>query len=169
MVQAMASERDPRVLDSALLDRVSAEARNSPRGRRNFNLHLADGDPCHRLMNAIEPGSYVAPHRHLDAAKDETIVVLRGRLIVVVFDDEGRETSRVALAAGGDLFGVDVPHGTFHTLWALDPGTVFFESKAGPYLPMAEAERALWAPAEGNAGAADWLRRLAGSASLGEA
>ncbi|MFM7140346.1 MAG: WbuC family cupin fold metalloprotein [Alphaproteobacteria bacterium] len=156
----MTRRREPVLLDAALLDRVTAEARESPRGRRNFNLHPADDHPAHRLLNAIEPGSYIAPHRHADPDKDESILVVRGRVVIAFFDDEGRETSRTTLSASGPTFGVDVPHGTFHTLWALDPGSAFFEAKAGPYRPLTPEERAPWAPAENDPGAAAWLRRL---------
>lgn len=160
----MERRHEPVLLDTALLDRVTRLARESPRGRRNFNLHPADDHPAHRLLNAIEPGSYIAPHRHADPDKDESIVVVRGSVAVAFFDEEGRETSRTTLAAGGETFGVDVPHGVFHTLWALEPGSAFFEAKAGPYRPLSAAERAPWAPAEGSPEAADWLRRLVAGA-----
>lgn len=151
---------DPVMIDVSLLDAVSAEAASSPRRRRNRNFHCADGDASHRLLNAIEPGSYVAPHRHLDSQKDETFVVLRGRFGLVLFDDSGAITHRVLLTAGGDVLGATIPHGTFHTIFALDPGSVFLEAKAGPYLPLIAAERAPWAPAENDPAAAAYLRRL---------
>lgn len=156
----MPAARPPRVLDAALLDGATAAARASARGRRNVNLHADDGERCHRLLNAIEPGSYVAPHRHVDPAKDEAIVAVRGRLGCVLFDDDGTVVAAMALAPGGERFGIDVPHGAFHAVFALEPGTVFFEAKAGPYLPLAPAERAPWAPAEGEPGAAEFLAGL---------
>lgn len=146
------------LIDTALLDEVAAEARAAPRGRRNRNFHPRDDYPGHRLLNAIEPGSYIAPHRHLDPNKDETMVVLRGALGLVVFDDAGKvlRTERV----GGELLGIDIPHGTWHTVFALEPGTVFLEAKSGPYLPLTEAERAPWAPAENATAAPDYLAGL---------
>ena len=138
-----------RIIDQAMLDAASAAARESPRGRRNRNFHTTDEAQCHRLLNAIEPGSYVAPHRHLDPAKDETIIVLRGRLGCVVFDEAGAIVQSWVLAPDSGRVGIDIPHGTYHTLLALEPGTVFFEAKAGPYLPLDEAELAPWAPREG--------------------
>ncbi len=152
-----------RFIDNALLDEVGVEARQSPRGRKNRNFHSADDCPAHRLLNAIEPGSYVAPHRHLDPHKDETMIVLRGRLGLVIFDEAGGVLRTAVLAAGADSFGVDIPHGSWHTVLALDPGTVFFEAKAGPFRALTAAERASWAPPEGDAAATpygEWLRRL---------
>jgi cupin fold WbuC family metalloprotein len=112
------------------------------------------------LLNAIEPGSYLPPHRHLDPNKDETIIVLRGALGAVLFDDTGRVLQAWVLTPGGDCFGIDVPHGTWHTVLALQPGTVIFEAKSGPYQPLLPEEKAPWAPAEGAAGVADYLRQI---------
>jgi cupin fold WbuC family metalloprotein len=151
------------LIDTALLDAVSAEARAAPRGRKNRNFHPRDDYPGHRLLNAIEPGSYIAPHRHLDPTKDETMVVLRGVLGLVVFDDSGNVVQKEKVG-GSDtpngLAGIDIAHGTWHTVFALEPGTVFLEAKSGPYLPLADAERAPWAPAETAAEAADYLAGL---------
>ncbi|HCZ13245.1 MAG TPA: cupin fold metalloprotein, WbuC family [Candidatus Accumulibacter sp.] len=151
----------PLLIDQLLLTTVSDEARSNPRRRQNLNFHEDDAAVAHRLLNAIEPGSYLPPHRHLDANKDETMVVLRGRLGVVFFDHAGEVQQTVVLAPTGGVCGVDIPHCVFHTILALDPGTVILEAKAGPYLPLAENERAPWAPAEGAAEAAAYARALA--------
>lgn len=146
------------LIDNALLDALSAEARTAARGRKNRNFHTANDAPAQRLLNAIEPGSYVAPHRHL--AKDESMLMLRGRLGLVLFDDAGAVQRTAILGADGEALGVDLPRGTWHSVLALDTGTVFFEAKAGPYEPLSAEERASWAPAEGDAGAADYQRQL---------
>lgn len=150
-----------RSIDKALLDELSDAAKAGARRRQNRNFHRDDGQPAHRLLNAIEPGSYVMPHRHLDPAKDETMVVLRGRLGLVEFADDGRVLQASVLGPGLDALGVDIPHGTWHTVFALEPGTVFFEAKAGPYLPLADDEKAPWAPAEGMPAAVAYQARLA--------
>lgn len=150
-----------RLIDTALLDQVSAEAQQSPRLRRNRNFHVDDEQPGHRLLNALEPGTYIMPHRHLDTAKDETLVVLRGRVGLVIFDDGGSVVATTVLGPAGAALGADLPHGTWHTLICLESGSVFLEAKAGPYRPLADAEKAPWAPAEGAPGAADYLSQLA--------
>lgn len=149
-----------RFIDAALLAAVSADARSRQRLRANFNFHPADDFPSHRLLNAIEPGSWLPPHRHLDPAKDESIVVVAGALGVVIFDDAGTVVTSRQLAPGGDCCGVDIPHGTWHTVVALVPGTVIFEAKAGPYRPLCAEELAPWAPAEGAPEAADYALSL---------
>lgn len=150
-----------RLIDDALLADVSAEARASPRRRQNRNFHGSNEQPGHRLLNAVEPDSYVAPHRHLEPTKDETMVVLRGRIGLVLFDDDGCIARTVVLAPGGPVMGVDIGHGTWHSVLALEPDTVFLEAKAGPYRALVADERASWAPAEGSAEAMAYRQKLA--------
>jgi len=149
-----------RLIDRALLDEVSREAVASPRRRKNRNFHPADDYPAHRLLNAIEPGSYIRPHRHLDVSKDETMAVLRGRLALVTFDDDGGIVGGAVLGHGGEAVGVDIAHGTWHTVFALEPATVFLEAKAGPYRALLAEEAAAWAPAEGTPEAGAYLAQL---------
>ncbi len=145
------------VIDNALLDALCAEAAATPRRRKNRNFHPYDEHPGHRLLNAMQTDSYIPPHRHLDPNKDETFVVLRGLLALVLFDDQGGMVRSVKVGAGGTAIGVDVPHGTWHTAVALEPDTVFLEAKAGPYLPFTPAEKAPWAPAENTPEAVHYL------------
>lgn len=147
-------------LDQSMMLALVESARQSPRRRVHRNFHPDDVYPAHRLMIAIEPDSYVPPHRHLNPSKDETLLVLRGSLGVVFFDADGEAEDQVALCAGGEVLGVDIPHGVFHTVFALEPGTVIFEAKAGPYVPVAADERAAWAPVEGSAEAPAYLAGL---------
>jgi cupin fold WbuC family metalloprotein len=148
------------LIDAVLLNEVCAEAAASPRRRKNRNFHPTDDHPAHRLLNAMQPDSYIPPHRHLDPDKDETFVVLRGALGVIVFDDAGNVARATRVGAGSTALGVDISHGTWHTAIALVPDTVFLEAKAGPYLPFTEAERAPWAPAENTAEAMPYLASL---------
>jgi len=152
--------KPPTLIDAHLIDSVSAQAAASPRRRKNFNFHAQESAPANRLLNAIEPDSYVQPHRHLDPAKDETLVVLRGAVGLVVFDDKGGVVQHAVLRAGTGAIGVDIPHATWHTFVGIEPGSVIFEAKAGPYLPLAREEKASWAPAEGAPAAAAYLEKL---------
>ena len=150
----------PTLIDSILLDEVTHLARGSERGRRNYNFHATDDAVSHRLLNAMEPGSYLQPHRHLDAAKDETFVVLRGAFGLILFDADGNVTQTALLRADGETVGVNIPKGTFHSLLSFEPGSVFFEAKAGPYRPLTTEEKAPWAPSEGDPAATDYLGTL---------
>ena len=151
------------LIDDALLDEVCREAAASPRRRKNRNFHPRDDHPAHRLLNAMQPDSYIPPHRHLDPNKDESFVVLRGLLGLLIFDDAGSVLHSVKIGAGGSAVGVDIPHGAWHTAIALEADTVFLEAKAGPYLPFTAAERAPWAPAENSPQAAAYLTALKAS------
>lgn len=149
-----------RLLTGDVLDALSAEARRRPRLRANANLHAME-DPVHRLLNAVEPGTYVRPHRHSFPPKDETYVVVRGAVGLVLFDEAGAVAATRRLAAGPEgTFAADIPAGVFHTVVALEAGTVFFEVKAGPYVPSAGGDVPAWAPAEADAGAAGYERSL---------
>jgi cupin fold WbuC family metalloprotein len=148
------------IIGQQLLDGVTREAKAASRLRKNLNLHTGDEARCHRLFNAMEPDSYIPPHCHLGPEKDETIIVVRGRLGVIFFDDLGAVREQAILSPGGDLFGVHIAQGEFHTFVSLESGTVFFESKAGPYRPMSPEEKAPWAPGEGSADAAVYLASL---------
>ena len=148
------------IIDQALLLQAAQAGAAAHRRRKNYNFHGAEGDACHRLLNAVEPDSYIAPHRHLEPAKDETMLALKGRFGVVLFAEDGAVTDRVVLEPGGDALGVNIPHGRYHALVSLEPGSVFFESKAGPYRPLIPEELAPWAPAEGTPEAAGYLAEL---------
>jgi cupin fold WbuC family metalloprotein len=137
------------LIDRDLLAALAEQAGQAPRRRSNHNFHPADDYPGHRLLIAIEPDSYVVPHCHHHPHKDESLVCLRGRLGVLLFTPEGAVDRQVVLEPGGDVLGIDIPHGVLHSVLALESGTVFFEAKAGPYVPLAADERAAWAPPEG--------------------
>lgn len=148
------------IINRELLEKLASLARESPRRRRNYNFHETESDACHRLLNAIEPDSYIQPHCHREVTKDETLIVVRGRLGVIFFDDHGAVTAALALAPASESVGVNIPHGVYHTLVALESGSVFFEAKAGPFTPLRPDEKASWAPAEGDTQAASYLNKI---------
>ncbi|MFA7240983.1 MAG: WbuC family cupin fold metalloprotein [Sulfuricellaceae bacterium] len=152
--------KTPIIVDSALLDSVSAQAAAAPRRRKNHNFHTENAAPCHRLLNGIEPDSYVAPHCHAAADKDESILALRGKMGLVFFDESGNVTTKAVIEPNGAAVAVDIPHGVFHTVVALVDGSLFFEAKAGPYHALTPEERAPWAPMEGAPEAAAYLEKL---------
>lgn len=148
------------LIGQATLTDLSKEAANSPRLRKNLNFHASNEAQCHRLLNALEPGTYVQPHCHLDPQKEETLVVLKGRFGVLIFDENGNVTQSLVLSPNTEHFGITIPVGVFHSMVGLEAGSVFFEAKAGPYVPIAAAEKASWAPAEGDAACATYLQNM---------
>ena len=139
------------------LDELVEAARQSARRRLNLNLHPTLDDPVNRLAIALEPDSYIRPHRH---DRPETVVLLRGAFEVLAFGDDGVLLSRRRVGGGGGdaVRIVEYPRGTWHSLLALASPTVIFEVKQGPYAPVGPEDAASWAPAEGAPQVADWLR-----------
>jgi cupin fold WbuC family metalloprotein len=151
-----------KLIDTALLDSLARKASESGRRRAHFNLHPELNDPVQRLCIAMEPDTYVRPHRHADPLTWEVLMILRGSLALLVFDDEGALTERVVLKAGGSVTAVEFPQNTWHALASLESGTIIFEIKQGPYKPVEEKNLASWAPNEGDPAAVKfclWYRQ----------
>lgn len=149
-----------KVITSLLLSQLSTAAQASPRLRQNHNLHPSDQACCHRLLNAVEPATYIRPHRHLDPEKGEGFVLLSGSLGIVTFADDGTIAETVLLSPATGNRAVDIPPDTYHTAVSLESGTVFYEAKAGPYLPLTDAEKAPWAPGDGDPSVSTYLEGL---------
>lgn len=136
---------------------LAAQAAAAPRRRKNLNLHDHLDDPIQRLLNALEPGTYIRPHRHPDGVW-ELFTLLSGACSILVFDAQGMVTERIDLAQDGTLV-AEIPAGSWHSVVARQPGTVVIEVKPGPYVPGSFAP---WAPDEGSDGATTclgWLQR----------
>lgn len=121
------------IIDNRLLDQVSNQAKESDRLRMNFNLHEALDTKAQRLLNALEVGTVLPVHRHQHTA--ETYILLRGRINVMFYNDEGEEVKRYELQSGAGSYGVHIPKGQWHTLEVLE-SSVIFEVKDGPYMPL---------------------------------
>ena len=119
------------VIDSVLLDHMTAQAKESARLRMNLDLRNSDADSSQRMLNAIEPGSEVPVHRHRGTS--ETMVVLRGSLVEEYYDDARNCVAKIELSAGGPASALNIPAGQWHTLHALESGTVILEMKDGAY------------------------------------
>lgn len=148
------------IIDEDLLDAVSTAAKGNSRLRKNHNLHADYDEPCQRLLNAVEPGSYIRPHRHLAPPKPETFVALRGSFAALLFDDSGKIEQVIPFGARSRAAGVDIPAGAWHAIVSLESGSVFFETKPGPYVPLSDKDWAAWAPAEDSPEAPGYLASL---------
>lgn len=125
-----------RIIDEQLLNEVSAQAKASPRMRMNYNFHQTLDDKCHRMLNAVEPGTVVPIHRH--PTKAESFVVLRGKVKVTTYNDDGSMRESIVLDPTAGQYGVDIPQNVWHTLESLESGSVIFECKEGPFVPHEE-------------------------------
>jgi cupin fold WbuC family metalloprotein len=149
-------------IDRDLLQRKADDARRSPRKREIHVFHGGDDDPLQRMLNAIQPGSYIRPHRHFDPPKSESLILLQGMLGYVSFGDEGSldEESFLLLDAERGVYGCDIRPGVWHTIFALVPDTVIFKVKPGPYSPANDKDFAPWAPQEYSPEAAAFLAQV---------
>ena len=120
------------IIDTELLDKVSEQAKASPRFRMNYNFHQSLDEKCHRFINAVEPGTEVPIHKH--PTKDETFVILRGKVRVTTHRGDGSIIEDVVLSQESGNYGVDIPKNVWHKLESLEPGSVIFECKEGPFV-----------------------------------
>lgn len=121
-----------KIINESLLNGVSAQAKASPRLRMNYNFHQSLEDKCHRMLNAVEPGTDIPIHRH--PTKDESFVVLRGKVRSTTYNDDGSVIESVVLSQEDGLYGVDIPKNVWHTLQSLESNSVIFEVKEGPFV-----------------------------------
>ena len=153
-----------KAFDAQYLNDLTGQAKNSPRLRQHRNIHQTYQEACQRLFNAIEPGSYIRPHRHASEPREELLIAIRGLMALITFNDQGFVTSFLRFGSeknGLDLAaGVEVASSTWHTVVALEPGCVLIEVKAGPFDPNQPKDLAPWAPEEGSEAAADYLSCL---------
>lgn len=133
-----------KLITETLLDEVTAQARKSPRLRMNYNFHETMEAPIHRMLNALEPGTYLIPHRHPD--KEEVYLVLRGSLLTILFDEAGKVIEKVILNPATGNYGIEIPAGAWHGIVVLARGTVIYEIKQGPFSPLTPENIAPWAP-----------------------
>lgn len=121
-----------------ILDDLTAQAKASPRLRMNMDLRNSSDDQSQRMLNAIEPGSPLPIHRHMKSS--ETVVCLRGHLQEVLYNDAGEETEIIDLAPGLDCVALNIPVGQWHTVRAVESGSVLLECKDGAYEPLGEED-----------------------------
>lgn len=158
------NQRLIQAITTELLDDLLFKARNSPRLRAIHCLHSGDWEHCHRMLNALTPGTYVRPHRHDSDHQSEAFILLRGRLALLLFDDEGMEDivhSRILSPADG-LFGMDIPPRHWHSLVALE-ASVIYEVKghpAGGYVQARDKNFAPWSPEEGSPESEAYLQKM---------
>ena len=125
-------------IDTALLDKLTAQAKASPRLRMNFDLRNSIADQSQRMLNALELGTVMPIHRHRNSS--ETVVVLRGKVKWLYYNDKGEITDSFLVAPNSDLIGLSVPMGQWHSLECLASGSVILETKDGTWEALEEED-----------------------------
>lgn len=126
-------------ISQVVLDNLTEQAKACPRLRMNLDLRNSAEDQSQRMLNAIEPGSPLPIHRHQKSS--ETVVCLRGRLVEEYYDELERIcTERIELSPNGPVVALNIPAGQWHTVQALESGTVILEMKNGKYEPLSDVD-----------------------------
>lgn len=144
----------------ARIDEGIAVSRSNGRGRVIIPVHRTNTDRAQRLLNIIQPGSYIRPHMHPRALGVELVCVLQGAALVLLFDEQGKVTTRRKLVPGPATSIADIEAKVYHALFALEPDTVVLEIKGGPYDEGLDKSWPDWAPAEGSAGVPAYMESL---------
>ena len=126
------------IIDTNLLNALTAQAKASPCLRMNLDLRNSPSDQSQRMLNALEPGTVMPIHRHQNTS--ETVVVLRGKVKWLYYDDKGELTDTILVEASGDICGLSVPQGQWHSIECLESGSVILETKDGPWEAMKEED-----------------------------
>jgi len=147
---------------AGIVQAKSRDAKLNTRKREILALQRGSDDSLQRMLNAMEPGSYVRPHRHHAPPKAESLVLLAGSIGFVPFHEDGTPNYEAAilLHKTNGALALDCRESVWHTFFALEPDSVVFESKSGPFNPDTDKEFAPWAPAEGSAEAPSYLEWL---------
>ena len=126
------------LIDTKLLNALTAQAKASPRLRMNLDLRNTPADQSQRMLNALEPGTVMPIHRHRHTS--ETVVVLRGKVKWLYYNDKGELTDTILVEAGGDICGLSVPMGQWHSIECMESGSVILETKDGAWEAMREED-----------------------------
>lgn len=147
-------------INDSILTETSKKAQSVARRRMNYNFHKEANDTLQRMLNAMEPDTYIQPHKHEDPDKVEVFFVLRGRILLIEFNSEGKIIDHIVLDPKKGNFGGEVPKRAWHTLISLEEGSVAYEVKDGPYNPIDDKNFANWAPKEGDTDCQKYNRKL---------
>lgn len=146
-------------IDDCLCDNVATAAKDSYRKRMNHNFHDSFDNPLQRFLNAVEPESYIQPHKHSEPMKEELFLLIKGSVLVLEYNDEGDVIEHTVLSHKYGNYGVEIKANAWHSCVALEQGTLFYEVKAGPYCPP-DKVMADWAPEEGSDDAVAFMENL---------
>jgi len=135
-------------IHTQLLDATSAKAKASARKRMNHNFHTELTDTLQRMLNALEPDTYIRPHKHENPDKHEVFILLRGKAAAFEFDDTGNVTDTFILDPLQGNFGVEIAPKVWHTVISLAENSMVYELKDGPYQPIDDKNFASWSPEE---------------------
>jgi cupin fold WbuC family metalloprotein len=154
-------------IDKDFLAPILIKASNSERKRTNYNFHQFAEDTLQRMLNVLNTGTYVRPHKHENPDKREAFIILKGKIAVIEFDDMGNVIENILLTAHYDNYGCEIAPKSWHTIICLEDNSVIYEVKDGPYIATIDKNFASWAPEEGSEEADEYNKRLLEKLGIG--
>jgi cupin fold WbuC family metalloprotein len=147
-------------INQELLQSQEKKAAESPRKRAMHIFHKTMDDTLQRMINTMQPGTYLRPHKHEDPDKREVFIVLTGKFVIIEFDDEGNIRDHMVLDPKTNQFAAEIDARVFHSVICLGPNSTAYELKDGPYNPIDDKNWASWAPKEGDVDCDDYNQKL---------
>jgi cupin fold WbuC family metalloprotein len=147
-------------LDKHLLAEMNNKSRVAKRKRAHYTFHKTDDDTLQRMLNAMQPGTYLQPHKHENPDKREVFLVLTGKFLVVEFEENGNITDHMILDANSHQYAAEIAERVYHTVICLAPDSIAYEIKDGPYRPIDDKNFASWAPKEGDPDCAVYIDKI---------
>jgi cupin fold WbuC family metalloprotein len=147
-------------IDSQLIGELSSKARQAARKRINYNFHKIPSDTLQRMLNAMQPGTYLQPHKHEKPDKREVFIALTGKFVVIQFREDGSIAEHMILDPEQREMAAEIAERTYHTIICLEPDSVIYELKDGPYDPGDDKHFAPWAPKEGEPGCNEFINNI---------
>ncbi len=153
-------------IDKNLLMEIGDNSGKAKRKRAHHTFHKTDSDLLQRMLNAMQPGTYLQPHKHENPDKREVFIALTGKLLVVEFDESGFITDHMILDPAKNEYAAEIAPRTFHTVICLEPNSIAYELKDGPYNPIDDKNFASWAPREGQEDCDDYIQKILGQLNI---
>lgn len=147
-------------INNNFLSSIINKSQLSVRKRTMYNFHSHDADVLQRMLNVMQKGTYFCPHRHVNPDKCEVFILIKGKVVIVEFDDSGNINDYIYLNREKGNYGVEIALRSWHSLVCLENDTVLYELKDGPYDENNAKEFAPWAPLENTPESIDYLNNL---------
>jgi cupin fold WbuC family metalloprotein len=155
-------------INSGLIRELTNKSLQSPRKRVNLNFHENANDPIQRMLNSMQPGTYLQPHKHENPDKREVFIALIGRFVVIRFHEDGSVAEHMILDPAIGEFAAEIGPRIYHTIICLTPNSVIYELKDGPYDPYNDKNFASWAPKEEEPECREYLQNLLAMLNISE-
>ncbi len=146
--------------DEQLFDHLIIESRISKRKRAHHIFKNDSEDHLQSIYVAMQPGTYIQPHKHESPDKREIFIAFKGRFLFLEFDEKGEITDHFVLDPKTNTHSAEINSKIYHSLICLKPDSVGLDLKTGPFHPINDKDFAEWAPKEGDERCEEYLNDI---------